>query len=55
MSGPPSEQERCRRCDCAVARHAYEKNGITYCCEQCAERYACECGCAAYETPYDSG
>jgi hypothetical protein len=43
-------QQRCRRCDCVIRRRAYEKNGVTYCCEACAERFECECGCIIFDS-----
>jgi hypothetical protein len=46
------EQQRCRRCGCVVGQQAYEKNGVRYCCQSCAERFECECGCIS---EYDSG
>jgi len=45
-------QQRCRRCGCVIGQQAYEKNGISYCCQACAERFECECGCIS---EYDSG
>lgn len=45
-----SEPRRCRRCDCVVRGQGYEKNGVVYCCEACAERFECECGCTLYDT-----
>jgi hypothetical protein len=45
------EPQRCRRCDCIVhPRRAYEKNSVVYCCESCAERYECECGCVVFDS-----
>ena len=43
-------QQRCRRCDCVIRQRAYEKNGVTYCCEACAERFECECGCIIFDS-----
>jgi hypothetical protein len=43
-------QQRCRRCDCVIRRRAYEKGGVTYCCEACAERFECECGCIIFDS-----
>ena len=37
--------QTCRRCGCPVRGKGYEKNDVTYCCESCAERFECECGC----------
>ena len=45
-------QERCRRCGCVIGQQAYEKNGVRYCCQSCADRFECECGCIS---EYDSG
>jgi len=44
--------QQCRRCGCRIGKDAFERNGVTYCCRACAERFECECGCI---TEYDSG
>ncbi|MBI4284492.1 MAG: metallothionein [Chloroflexi bacterium] len=38
-------EQLCPICGCAISGEAYEREGIVYCCEPCAERRACECGC----------
>ena len=35
----------CPVCGCEISGGGYEKDGISYCCEPCAEGGRCECGC----------
>ncbi len=35
----------CPVCGCVVGSDAYNKDGVTYCCEPCATQNECECGC----------
>ena len=44
-----AEQQLCPVCGCAIADDAYEKEGVTYCCEPCATGGTCECGCCEVE------
>ena len=38
-------EQICPVCGCTIAEEAYEKAGVTYCCEPCATGGECECGC----------
>lgn len=40
-------EQLCPVCSCTFTGEGYEKDGIHYCCEPCAEgsTSACECGC----------
>lgn len=38
-------EKLCPACGCTIVDEGYEKKGITYCCEPCAEGSPCECGC----------
>ncbi len=38
-------EQICPVCGCTVATDAYEKEGVSYCCEPCATGTECECGC----------
>ena len=40
-----AEEQLCPVCGCSVPEGGYKKEGVTYCCEPCATRSACECGC----------
>jgi hypothetical protein len=42
---PKPAGQICPTCDCFIAGGGYEKNGVIYCCEPCANGGACECGC----------
>ena len=44
--------QRCRRCGCRIGKKVFEKDGVTYCCRDCAERFECGCGC---QELYDPG
>ena len=35
----------CPTCGCIIGNEAYEKEGIAYCCEPCANESPCQCGC----------
>ena len=35
----------CPVCGCDIGGEGYEKDGVVYCCEPCAESGACDCGC----------
>jgi len=39
------KKQICPICGCAIGSSAYEKEGVTYCCEPCATKNVCECGC----------
>jgi len=39
------KKQICPVCGCAIGSNAYEKEGVTYCCEPCATNGVCECGC----------
>jgi hypothetical protein len=38
-------QQICPVCDCDIGDKSYEKEGIVYCCQPCAEGSSCECSC----------
>lgn len=38
-------EELCPVCGCSIGNNAYEKDGVSYCCEPCASGSPCECGC----------
>ena len=38
-------QQLCPVCGCQIAEDAYDKDGVLYCCQPCAEAGQCECGC----------
>lgn len=38
-------EQVCPACACTIGADAYEKDDILYCCQPCAERQQCECGC----------
>ena len=42
-------EQICPTCGCAISDDAYEKEGVTYCCEPCATSERCECGCCTIE------
>ena len=44
-----NEEQICPSCGCVSNADAYEKDGVVYCCEPCAENDQCECGCCAAE------
>jgi len=46
---PKMEEETCPECGCMIEENAFEKEGITYCCEACATGCECECGCIEEE------
>jgi hypothetical protein len=37
-------EQICPGCGCIFVE-GYEKDGVRYCCQPCAEREQCECGC----------
>lgn len=43
------EEQKCPVCGCAVVDTGYEKEGVVYCCEACAQGEKCECGCTFRE------
>jgi len=34
----------CPACGCEISGEGYEKDGVVYCCQTCAEGGNCECG-----------
>ena len=40
-----TKEEVCPVCGCGIGKDSFEKEGIIYCCEACAEHRECECGC----------
>ncbi len=42
-------EQICPSCGCFTGLDAYEKDGLFYCCEPCAENNECECGCCDEE------
>ncbi len=43
---PKAKGQICPTCGCTIAGGGYEKDGVKYCCEPCANNTgSCECGC----------
>jgi hypothetical protein len=44
---PKAKGQICPTCGCSIQGGGYEKNGVNYCCEPCAngEGSSCRCGC----------
>jgi hypothetical protein len=40
-------EQICPVCGCSVVAGGYKKGGKVYCCQPCAERAQCACGCCA--------
>ncbi|HEY49535.1 MAG TPA: hypothetical protein G4O13_05775 [Dehalococcoidia bacterium] len=39
-------EQICPVCGCTIEEGGYEKEGVTYCCEPCADgTTSCECSC----------
>ena len=39
-------EQICPVCGCSIGDEAYEKDGLKYCCEPCADQVGqCGCGC----------
>ena len=36
-------EQVCPNCGCSIEDKGYEKDGVTYCCQQCAEEGHCDC------------
>jgi hypothetical protein len=38
-------EQLCPACGCVVTGSGHEKEGVVCCCEPCATKSGCECGC----------
>lgn len=38
-------EQLCPACGCHIASDGYEKDGVIYCCQSCADSDQCKCGC----------